>query len=857
MANNPLDFKEFKHYLNFKNDDVGIIQISEPVKFDASEFVVEQGDNYARDVSFMAEEIDLEFREGFFEKAESPYELPNGLIVDRVGHAIEFIFEYNRKYGFQSHIEYILERNGSQFIFGELNFEGCDTDERTYFKCKIVQGTKRALAKRRETTKIDVFSTEGLDDNVVEPLSTTKILLKAKPTFGISEWTYVGDPVLQVFPRAVDESFNFSTSTVSYEIRKSLGFFPGIQNSDDFKYIEAEDDLSDVKIELTNIDVQLGTSNICKLRVLVGETFATATQYDLEEINTAGEKFSSELSLSLPNVSRGYSIWIYFRIAINGLGVTVLYTSMDVKISATSTAISSVIKGVKYIDLLKQSLKVCNGMDVDTEDFDSGGKFDGLYAFSGNLIRQRDDVPYYTELKDRIDNLAVFNADMQVNDDDAFVLQYDKFYDNVDNGGYIMPPNDTFKMNFNPKYTVNTLSFKFKNYETDRDEENTLDSVHTEAQFSINNTKVQNEKLIEIEDVYDPFSIEAQRRQAIKETTALDGDDKTHVIDVVPISPLTRGGFTARITHQVTNTNQLKLLNDGTFKWGILGPVVGSSFNISSEDNEGFYVIAEIEDNVLTLDPSPTIPTEDGQFLTTVDYELSGVQFVNRTNEGFDLIENLQNPDNYSNLRYTIRRNLVNWEPYISTCASYIDQNIKNTEFKNNGNLTTKYEGGLTYTENGPIDLSTISPRILTPRIYDVEVIAEYDDILELLNKYQTKETAGGFVRVQDINGALRKLYPTKIGYTWSTKSLNIIGEERSEPDIVTVTKSNGTIFINEVGYDEQTLDEVFYEANGNYIVLFDKNNVNLINFTKYDKFVVQEETFDNPTDLVQALIDL
>ena len=191
MANNPLDLKEFKHYLNFVNDGVGRIPISEPVKFDGAAFSVEQDTKgYARDITYMAEEIDLEFYEGFFEKGDQ-YELENGLIVDELGHAIDYLFRYNRDYGFQAQIEYILERNGVEFILGELNFEGAKTDELTYFYCKVVQNTKRALSKRREDTKIDGFATEDLDGNTVTPIQTENVLLQAKPILGVSEWETV------------------------------------------------------------------------------------------------------------------------------------------------------------------------------------------------------------------------------------------------------------------------------------------------------------------------------------------------------------------------------------------------------------------------------------------------------------------------------------------------------------------------------------------------------------------------------------------------------------------------------------------------------------------------------------------
>ena len=192
--NNPLDFKEFKHYLNFLSDDTGRIQISEPVKFDGAEFVIEQ-DGYARDISYMSEEMDLEFYKGFFEPSDETYELPNGIISDKLGHAIEFLFEYNRDFGFQSEVQYILERNGVEFILGELNFEGAKTDELTFFNCKVVQNTNRAISKRRADTKVNGFASEDLDENAITPLSTVNMLLKAKPVTDSSEWTQLSNVV--------------------------------------------------------------------------------------------------------------------------------------------------------------------------------------------------------------------------------------------------------------------------------------------------------------------------------------------------------------------------------------------------------------------------------------------------------------------------------------------------------------------------------------------------------------------------------------------------------------------------------------------------------------------------------------
>tara|TARA_R110002020_G_scaffold334555_3_gene549821 strand:+ start:13405 stop:16128 length:2724 start_codon:yes stop_codon:yes gene_type:complete len=883
MANNPLDLKEFKHYLNFLSDDTGMLQISEPVKFDASEFVIEQDNKgYARDISYMAEEFSLEFYKGFFEQADETYQLPDGVVVDKLGHAIEYLFRYNKEYGFQSQIEYILERNGTQFILGELNFEGAETDELTYFNCKVIQATKRALAKRREDTKIDVFSDTDLDSNEIEPLQTENILLQAKPVVQVSNWISFDDTLsfeiqgirTYYYPFFNQlESFGIEDSLVSFNRFYSTAFSGEPDAIEGCVKVKAKTDLSDVNIKISNVSLEVRSDIVTvagesvsihvdygfgydsgEYTRLIPYTSGTIPSYPylIEDVN---------LDLTIGGVPNDGFISVYIAFDMGEAGnrdVSLKQISGDLEITATSTAIDTVVKGVRYIDLAKQALKSSNGMNMSAPEFNVGEKYHNLFAFSGNLIRQRDDVPFYTDLKDRRENLVVMNSDIQINDDDAFALPYSTFYDNVDNGGFVMPSSDKFKMSYNPRYAINVLEWNFKDYEKDRDESNTLDAVHTKAQFSINNTRVKATKKIDVSDIYDPFKIESQRRQAFKETTALDGDDKVHVLDVVNLAPGTRSGFGASLTHNSEN-GQIKLLKPSNLpSWSLLGFVVDSDFNITFGANIGSYTVFEIEDNIITLTPvSPATQSDSGEFYTQVDYPLENVAYTNRTNEGFETIENLLNPYNFSNLNYTIRRNLINWESYINTCASYITDDVSNTLFKNNGNLVTQLEGGDTYTENGDIVLDTIADKILSPKMYDVDVIAEFDDVLALLQKYQEITTVGGFVRVQDTNNAIKKLYPQKLGYNWSTKVLNIVGEERREVDVITITESNGVIYIDEVAYDQDVLDEVFYEINGDLLALYDLNKIKLINFTRYDNFVVSGNTFENITDLTQAIIDL
>ena len=887
----PLENKEFRHYLNFMSDDIGRLEITEPVKFDASEFVIEQ-DGYARHISFMNEEVSLEFYEVFTVKASEPYQLLNGTIANHLSHCLDYLLYYNKRYGFQSKVQYILERNGVEFVLGELNFEGSKTDELTYFFCKVVQNTDRATVIRREDTKIDAFSTKNIDGETITAIQTTNVLLKAKPETQLSSFRQPSIKTITSSSAGSAETllYNYSNNITKGDVDDTLGFLVFDDFGDvagTFGYVRALNDLTDVTIELKvdtsiqrlgnpSVDFDFGT---VKLKYYIGETIGNdgseasdVFSIDISDASTATQVTTptgveyfwyvdQTFNLSDLDIPSGHTLWIFYETTYRSVSAaaTVINTlnELNIDIKATSTAIDTIVKATRYVDLIKQSLKSINGMTLNAPRFDEGGEFYNLFATTGNLIRQRDDVPFYIDFKDRRENLALVNGDIQINQTDAFALQYKDFYADVDNGSFSLATNESFESSYNSDYTVNLFEYKFKNYEKDRDESNTLDGVHTESQWIPNNDKVKATKKVEINDTFDPFAIQTQVSQVFKETTALDGDDKIFGLDCVALSPSSRGGFTSSMDHNINVEGNLQLLKNVNLpSWSLLGFNEGSNFVIVSGLNAGSYIVGDIENTIVTLIPSAAI-SGNGNSLTTVDYPLENVEWVNRTNEGFTIIENLLNPNNFGNLKYTIRLNMVHWENVLSTYAMYLNENIKNSQFKNNGLLRTQFGTDAIYTQNADIVLTDIKPPLVTPKEYDVDVVAEYDTVLTLISKYESITSVGGFVRVQDTNGRIKKLYPKKLGYTWATKVLNIIGEERYESDTVVVTKTGTTIFINRVGYAEELLNEIFYESSGDFIVLFDKNNVNLIDFTKYDKFIVQEETFGNPVDLIQAIIDL
>jgi len=919
---NPIEEKEFRFYLNFKNDNTGLLEITEPVGFDASVFVIEQDSKrYGRDVFYMNEEVSLTFYNDICEVTNTPQILPNGEQLNHLSFAFDYLNIYYREFGFESEVEFILERNDIQFITGVLDFATAETDELTFIKCKVIQNTTQAQIKRREDVEVDLFSSENLDSEEIEPLTTTNILLKAKPVVQLSKWknndneayglsTTTNTDVLLENPRTITLGANNCNIVEKYGIDDTLSFmdnkyslnefgFPN--NGLSFTYLEAQEELTNVTIDISNLDaytrqskndffsnIVLTGSGYVKFVIKYG--FDNGFGNDLETIvlyeknfgfvdSTPIEYLPTSYSVDIPLIQRGMRLWIYLEpyseatfnqyetLSLAKYEVIAIMNSMTVEIKGTSTSIDSVIKGIRHIDLIKQTVKSINGMSVIAPKYDVGGAFYDNFVFNGKLIRQFDEEPFYSKFKDAVSQLQELNADYQINNDNVYIGQYNDYYNNNELNSFLQAPDSDYKSTYNDRYTINTMEYKYKSFEQDRDESNTIDAVHTETQWLLPNKQVENSLKISVDYVRDPFEIESSRRQGIytKDTTSLSNDDKIYIIDVVDLAPDSRNNFTAFLKYQYSqDDNNLKLLSNGNFNWTLLGFNVGNVVNVIVGDTTTrAYTVTAYENTVLTLTPvTGTITTNgNGEKGIQIDYPLTNVQFVNRTNQEFQLIENVLSPDNYSNLQYTIKRNLKHYESYLA-CASKYKQDgiIKNTYFKSNGSLVTEFRNGGEITENANYNVNELEQRLIEPIIIETTVIAEYDEVLDLLNSMQTinaDNSIGGFIRVMDSSNKVINLYPTKISYNWGTKQLEITGEQRYESDTIEITKANTLIYVNKVGYDEVILKPLEIKTNGDYVQLFDFRGIALFNEIKFEKIFVNSNNFSNIVELTDALINL
>lgn len=592
--------------------------------------------------------------------------------------------------------------------------------------------------------------------------------------------------------------------------------------------------------------------------------------------------FEQDVTVNIPLLPAGAKIWIYGTgilrrtsdpappITASGqpasIRVSALTHDFTLNITAVSTALDSVINGVRYVDLFKQCIKSINGMPLVTPRFDIGGEFYDQFAFNGKLIRQFADKPFYVTFKNLMEGIQEVNADYQINQDNVFMGVYEDFYPNKEIGAFLQAPFDDFETSFNERYAIINLNYKYDTFEQDRDEANTIDGVHTNSQYLFPNKFVEGQKNIKVNHIRDAFAIESARRQGIqtKDTTSLDNDDKMFVIDVVPILPTDQGQFSNILLVQNNTSGQIKILNsDGNstavFNWTLLGFRIGDYIQIS--DNGGAfnsYLVENIEPTVLTV---TGVAISDGTHILEFKYPYTGVTFKNRTNEGFTLIENLQSGDNFSNLRYTIRRNLFHWEQYMHTATKYRPNGvIQNTYFKNNGLLKTQFNNGQIYQENEDINENTLRDAIIDPLLYKTKVIIDFETKVGLLQKLQDIEDGkiGGFIRISDTNGRMVKIYLTKDNYVWATGLSDIYGEPKQESEFVEInTIGTDLIEISEVGYDKDIVFPVNYKTIGEKIQLIDVKGVALINLTHFSNIKVNGIVYDNIYDLCNAISEL
>lgn len=841
-----------KFTLDFKSDNYGKKQIDEPFGSSDINFSLKQKENgMGRDVSFSGDEIQFEFTE-------------------MRNHELKELLYYHSKFGFESVVHLIMEVDESNKYTCELDFATAETDGLTYFKCKGLQDGKLQIIKRRKSVKVDLLSDVDVDGNYIGRLIPDNILLLAKPVIQNSNWEQnaVFDKNLNATVGAnatVFYQINPCINLIKSDVEDSLSFFDEYKSKktsdfteSDFLAIKAKGSLSNISINIKDIlihlqtDVDNGGNGYVgfSLEVAYGATFSTSTKIVLLTqtlIENQTFDFSGSKSATIPFLSRGDGVWIYFREKIRQSTNVVIFgvnprfecfttiSGVKIDITAESTAYNSISKTVRLVDVIQQVVRSVSGLQINAPRFEALGKFYDNRLFNGNFLRGITDKPFYISLEDIEKSLPEVRGDWEIGSDGKvfFGIEAD-YYMNSEVWFFNNTQFSEMNKTFNPKYMINEFGLKYKNYQSlkENEEPNSADTIHGESKFVFFNKSVENKKEVEIDWTRDAFLIESIRRKSLEITdgTANQDDDTIFCIDT--INTVSDNSFleVTQLEHSYdVSNNRLILRNDGTVNFVSLGIEDGSDFVIHTVDlNAGNYTVFSILNNVLELTRTSVgiISTAgNGNRLTKYTYILptSLIPFTNYTNQGFTETSGLGSADSYSNRRYSIKRNIHNyWQSYLATANLYWKNSpLKNTWYKNNGDYTAKYEG-VKLTEKA--DFIPENP-ILSPVLYNEMIFANVDfsDFITLQNLIRSQR---GFLRTIDNEDKVIKIYPVNIEYSLLQKELKIKGEEKFEPISMTISTEFSYILIN----NETRVDVLKYEIANEKLYIFDENRFRLYN---------------------------
>lgn len=870
----------FKFFLNFPTiPQVGRIEISEPFGFDGATHSVSQDDKrFGRDVVLGNEESELIFTRELFEKMNTSQVLPNGDVIDYASHGFDYLLDIRKTDGWEGEVQFIIQRNGIDFTTGDIDYFTSIFDYDS-IKVKIIQNTKREEVKRNQDVVVNAFSDKDVNGNDIPPCQAVNILLKAKPIVQVSEWTFTGEDGVfsdSDLPSKPLAGFNFASNLVKSNVNDSYSFFerfmrsvPSGDDFDNFKYIKAKTNLTNIKIEhsvemtytvsqtssfqgagavalylVYGNDFSIQSTNPKRI-VLYNDTWTIGTEKTVNVNQT--------FEYTINEIEQGGGVWLlWYVVGVADCDVNGVVTEQKTTITATSTAFDSVIKGVRLIDLIKHNVMSISGLDVTAPMYDINGVHYNNFAFSGYMLGGLNDKPFNNTFKGLMGVPNELNADYQINPDNLEIRPYADFYANTEIGSFSQEPDTDTTSEYNKRYFLKTVQYDYKKSSKGRETntENTIDDVHGQTQWLFPSNKADNNFVVDLDHIRSAFLIEEQRRKAtnVNETSSLENDSNLFLMECLDLPSGTTGNIAGTFTQQWDSPN-LKILSTN-FNWSSLGIGMSSFVTLTIDNTQYVYSVVSIEPTVITLIGGGIGNQVSGTFFMEIEYTIVGVNYINRTNEGFTTIEGVENGTNYGNLSYSIGRNLRNFYQYLNTAGTYINgKEISNTKFENNGNLVSKrVEDSFTVTDKANILIN--SNRILNPVIHNITVLATFDEATQLFEDIQTVK---GFVRCQTLEGKVIKGYPIKAEYLWKEGELDLRLEEKFEVDGIAITKVGDTIFINEMGYSEKS-GLFWFKINGIYVSLYDDKNILLANTERWENVSINGIFYENVLDFSNAL---
>lgn len=840
-----------KFYFLFSEEPNKKVYIDEPINYRDVDFNLDrQDDGMGLDVSLSGGKLKFKF-------------------TDRRNHQLEKLLYYNHIYGFETNIKLVIVlENGDEFV-SEMDFSTAETNDYNYFECSTIVQSSKQVFKRRRETKVDMFSGVAFNGDYIEPLVPMNMLLQAKPVVQKSLWETKSENVIKQLMFGNDRVIFFpALELINSDIKNSfvpfsnsIYFSPtsGSQDEDlgleSYNYVQATSKLRDLKVKIKigkmNIDHETASQSRINLAIMYGNKARTDRVYvSLEKNSDAFLNLENkEYEVIIPNLEVGQKIW--FNCAVTQLApistgrysgiVYVSFNDISMSIEAESTAYNSVTPTFRLIDVMKQITKSVSGLNIFAPRYNVGGEFYDTVLTNGKLLGGNLDDPFYVSWKDIEESIVgEHHADSEVNiSGDVFVGIEKDFFTQEECGFFDNTQFSALKKQPNQMYCLNTFKFNYSNYQSQKElvEANSGSTIHGESILTFANEHVENTKECKVSWIRDAILLDSQQRisTAISKDTATQDDDKIFAIDTLPTT--TNQEFTETTNIFQTNAGYyLSFRSDGSVNFLVLGIRAGTTFKIMSPDpNAKTYTVQDVSNNEIKLF-NASIPNNNGERFVKYTYEIKTetIPLTNRTDEGFSTIANLLSPEKYSNLRYSVQRNIRNyWDSFLATANLYRKTKaITNTFYKNNGDCIL--EGFGLRTKEKENFIPTSEP-IVTPFVYNDVVFANVDfiDFIDLQKKIRTYR---GFIRTIDNNSRVLKLYPLKMMYENASRSLTITGQEKFQKDYLTITKENGLITIN----NETIIIYIKWEfEEGNKLLLFDNERQRLYNGVYWDKVSV------------------
>ena len=893
MANNPLDTNEFSFWLRFNSlSQTNWYQISEPIGFDGAKFVIEQeSQRFARSVKYGA--IDkLKFLNEKGEKTSTTQVVnPQGDISDYLDYGFEWLSHTYSIYGFESDVDLLIRIDNIDFQIYGLNFKDKDiTDKYTYFQCNLIDNSKVADYKRRMNDTLNAFSDKGVFQQTVVPIQSFNYLKRAVPQSQTSNLTTNSDFVLNTVLYGLDAYvYNPCIQINTYGVLNTLTSFEASTYDSDTSnvplakqliqertIVKAKKRITNLKIDILDLNysafINTGFYANHRLRIAYGnEPIDDWTTIDLfTSSNTSFVLTNQNYSVTIPYLEIGQKVWLYFSSTspvglpsptpITNLSI-IISNTLKINLYANSLSLDTVVKAVRYVDLIKQGNKMVHNLPFNAPKFDVNGQFYDQAVFNKRMVAQNTDFLYFKN-KDIYESTDEVCADVEISENEMYIGQYEDYYTNDEIGIFSIIPDESTNIDTNDRFACNKYIYNYNNFANDRTLINTSQSFQTESEWKLQNTKVENSKEIKNDLIRDSLAIQdIIDLEVTKPTTSTDEDFKLCIEDIIQLAPNSFGQISAILLMRVVN-GRLEILNrdsegdsgDTVINWLFLGLAVGSTVQVLNGTSAGMYTVYSITSSVLVLTPtSITLIPFSGDWFISMKYYYQNIAWQTRTNQGFSLIDGVSSQ--FGNLRYTIKRNILNyWLKYLSTMLMYSKKDIINSFFKSNGALKTQLTTEtVPVIENATILYSDLPTPILTGNIINLTVYADYNDVLNYMNLYKTKK---GFVRCLDLLGNVIKGYVQKSEFLLSENKFTLTLEEKFELQTLTLIYSNGILTVNDVTYNLSGISN-WWKTQNDYIQFFDNKNKPICNLYRYNFINLNGVTYSSINDLVIALNSL